>query len=245
MYACIQAYNNNLINDKEIIKMPIELESPRLIKNIVYSELKVRIIQGKYKPGERLIEQKLSNYFQISRTPLREAIQKLETEGLVTKVKSGGVQVSRLSEEEIREIYDVRIIIEKRVVEYACNKSSEKHLNDLKKVIDQERKRMEEKQHNILNALDQSDKFHLTLFKIYGNKKLFKIYEESKSNTQRYAYLALKSEKRYKNSCLEHIKLFNLIKEKKTKEAMKFIEEHILNAKKATIKQLKKRKYLI
>ncbi len=225
--------------------MGIELDEPRLIKDIVYSELKRRIIQGELDPGKRLIEEKLSEYFQISRTPLREAIQMLESEGLVTKVRSGGVKVSNLSEEEIKEIYDVRITLERRLIEYICTHIEDVPLNQLEEIVEQEKKRIKKQQHNILNALEQSDKFHEFLFKIYGNKYFLHIYEEFKAKTQRYAYLALSMNNRYKDSSLEHLKIFKLIKEQKTNEAVTAIEQHILHAQEATIEQLRKIKGII
>jgi DNA-binding GntR family transcriptional regulator len=76
-----------------------------------YEAIKEAIIQGKFEPGMRLAEENLAQAFGISRTPIREAIQRLEMDGLVTPLKRG-VAVSSFSKQDIRQIYDLRALLE-------------------------------------------------------------------------------------------------------------------------------------
>lgn len=77
----------------------------------IYEKIKDAIIHGVYKPGERLTEENLANELQISRTPIREAIKRLENEGLITPLKRG-IMVKKFTKEDIRQIYDLRALLE-------------------------------------------------------------------------------------------------------------------------------------
>ncbi|WP_082234430.1 GntR family transcriptional regulator [Halobacillus massiliensis] len=76
-----------------------------------YNFIKDGIIQGKYQPGMRLTEEKLAHELQISRTPIREAIKQLTTEGLIVPLKRG-ISVRNFTKEDIRQIYDLRTLLE-------------------------------------------------------------------------------------------------------------------------------------
>lgn len=76
-----------------------------------YTFIKNAIIQGKYEPGTRLAEESLAKELNVSRTPIREAIKQLEAEGLVTPLKRG-VSVKTFTQEDIRQIYDLRTLLE-------------------------------------------------------------------------------------------------------------------------------------
>ena len=98
------------------------IEKNKSMREKVYDTLKQMIIDGVIKPGERIIETEYSNKFQISRTPIREAIRMLELEGLVESQTTGGVIVKTLTREEISEIYKIRIALESLIIEEIIKK---------------------------------------------------------------------------------------------------------------------------
>ena len=97
-----------------------------------YSHIKDAIITGKYEPGERLTEESLANALNISRTPIREAIKQLESDGLVTPLKRG-VIVRRFTKEDVRQIYDLRALLESYAASQAAYYRSE---YDIEQMVD-------------------------------------------------------------------------------------------------------------
>ena len=84
----------------------------RLLREHVYVSIKNAIIGGDFEPGKRLIEEKLAEDMKTSRTPVREAIQKLEKEGLIYRLPRGGFAVKGVTEEEVDEVFGLRGILE-------------------------------------------------------------------------------------------------------------------------------------
>ena len=84
----------------------------RLLREQVYSGIKNAIISGEFEPGKRLIEERLAEDMKTSRTPVREAIQKLEKEGLIQRLPRGGFAVKGVSEEEVEDVFGLREVLE-------------------------------------------------------------------------------------------------------------------------------------
>jgi DNA-binding GntR family transcriptional regulator len=102
-----------------------------------YRELKSAVVNGWFKADERLVETKLAGIMGISRTPLREAIHKLEREGLVYKLPTGGHAVNSTSEEDIRETRGVAGILLGYAAYLATSKATENDLNLLRRIVRQ------------------------------------------------------------------------------------------------------------
>ena len=83
-----------------------------LLREQVYAGIKNAIISGEFEPGRRLIEERLAEDMKTSRTPVREAIQKLEKEGLIHRLPRGGFAVKGVSEEEVEEVFGLRAVLE-------------------------------------------------------------------------------------------------------------------------------------
>ena len=90
------------------------------LREVVYMTLRKAILKGEFKPGERLMEITLANRLGVSRTPIREAIRKLELEGLVTIIPRSGAQVAQISEKELKDVLEVRRSLDSLCSELAC-----------------------------------------------------------------------------------------------------------------------------
>lgn len=216
---------------------------PKLIKDIVYETLKKAIINGQLKPGQRLVEAKLSKEFNISRSPLREALMKLKFDGLVTKDRNGRVSVSILTEKEAREIYKIRSLIEAKIIEEVTLnwegddlKKLEQLISKIEEIINKGERLTEEE---IEDLKDLNISFHIELLKVYGNGTYQEIFERFQDRINRYSYQTIKSPNRYIEASKEHILLFRLIKDREDKKAKRAIIKHINTAKKMLLQQLK------
>lgn len=134
------------------------------VREKVYEYLKSTILSGRFNPGERLTEEHLARGIGVSRTPVREALHKLESEGLIKPLNTRGFIVSRDSEEEVEELFEIRAILEGYALRIISEKISDQAMEELKGFVEKaeealRRKRIEEvfkwntKFHDMLHGL--------------------------------------------------------------------------------------------
>ncbi len=110
----------------------------KLLREHVYTGVKSAIIGGDFQPGKRLIEEKLAADMATSRTPVREAIQKLEKEGLIFRLPRGGFAVKQVTEEELEEILGLRSVLEGYAAFLATSRITDTELKQLDEIIAKE-----------------------------------------------------------------------------------------------------------
>ena len=101
------------------------------LREVVFNTLRKAILTGQLKPGDRLMEVHLANKLGVSRTPIREAIHKLEQEGLVTMVPRRGAEVAKITERSLQDVLEVRRALDVLSVELACERISEEEFDQL------------------------------------------------------------------------------------------------------------------
>lgn len=101
------------------------------LRDVVFNTLRQAILKGELEPGERLMEIQLAERLGVSRTPIREAIRKLELEGLVLMIPRKGAEVAEISEKSLREVLEVRRSLEELAIELACQRITPEELTDL------------------------------------------------------------------------------------------------------------------
>ena len=102
------------------------------LRDVVFNTLRQAIITGEFAPGERLMEISLANWLGVSRTPVREAIRKLELEGLVIMIPRKGAQVAKITEKNLRDVIEIRSALEEFAASLACERIEEKEETELK-----------------------------------------------------------------------------------------------------------------
>ena len=102
------------------------------LRDVVFNTLRQAILRGELKPGERLLEIHLANKLGVSRTPIREAIRKLELENLVIMVPRKGAVVAEITEKSLRDVLEVRRALEALAVQLACEKILDSEIEELK-----------------------------------------------------------------------------------------------------------------
>ena len=104
------------------------------LRDVVFNTLRQAILKGELAPGERLMEIQLAEKLGVSRTPIREAIRKLELEGLVLMIPRKGAEVAKISERSLRDVLEVRRSLEELAIELACQRMSEEDMDELERV---------------------------------------------------------------------------------------------------------------
>ena len=102
------------------------------LRDVVFNTLRQAILRGELKPGERLMEIQLANKLGVSRTPIREAIRKLELEGLVLMIPRRGAEVAEITEKSLRDVLEVRGALEELAVKLACQKITDAQIAELR-----------------------------------------------------------------------------------------------------------------
>lgn len=169
---------------------------PKSISDQIYDVLKERILLGKIAQGERMIESTIAEELQTSRTPVREAFQRLVQDGLVERVLQGGVRVPVISPQMIREVYGIRAVLEVYAIELACDNSDSETIEELREMATQAREILSSP---IANQPDGwmelwriNTSFHETICRAAGSDYLVKILSQLKDLVMRFRFLSLR-----------------------------------------------------
>lgn len=191
----------------------------------VYDTLKQMIIDGVIKPGERIIETEYSNKFQISRTPIREAIRMLELEGLVESQTTGGVIVKTLTREEISEIYKIRIALESLIIEEIIKKINNQDIKKLEKVLKNTKKAFEVK--DIEKVFSLFTEFNQILYDIASLPKVTGMINNINLYLKRFRKLSIDNPSRKEEAFEDHVQILEAIKNKELSTAISINRMHL------------------
>ena len=168
------------------------------------------ILKGELAPGERLMEIQLAEKLGVSRTPIREAIRKLELEGLVLMIPRKGAEVAKISEKSLRDVLEVRRSLEELAIELACQRMSEDDMAELERM-----------QGNFKSAIDrgeamsiaQSDEqYHDVIYQGTRNDKLVQMLGNLREQMYRYRLEYIKDEDKRQVLLVEHEHILNALK---------------------------------
>jgi len=197
-------------------------------KAIVYENLKKRIITHYLKPGDPLNENVLSKELKTSKTPVREAIQQLEKEGFVENVPGKGSFVSRISFQDIRELFEIRELLECEVIKRAALKSAPDKVESIKKKFEMESN--EDK--NAKDHFKAGDRIHTFVFESFGNKRLLEYYKRLQEHIirMRLNFFSELHQERSEQSFREHLDIMDALIAQDPLRAEKAMRDHLRNS---------------
>lgn len=202
----------------------------------VFEHLREAIIRGEMAPGDRLVESRLAGALDISRTPVREAIHKLEREGLLEKLPRGGFAVVNLTREDIEETFGIRCVLESYAARLAAANCREEELLPL-----------EEKIREFQQCLDQglledlpgiNTQFHGLFYALSKSPRLIKMINDLKDKIHRFRKILLKTEKWAETSNRDHRKMLEAIRRRDTEQVERVVKEHILRGERMVLRAL-------
>ncbi|MEU8419491.1 GntR family transcriptional regulator [Micromonospora sp. NPDC048835] len=179
------------MNDGVASTVDGELESVSLV-DLAVSRLTREILSGKSNPGERLVEEQLTRRLGISRAPLREALRLLAQQGLVEHVPRRGVRVATLSDRDVRELYELRDVLERFSVRAGIPVGRESDLAGLRGTLDGMREAAQAG--NRLAVAESHRLFHVELVALAGNRQLSAVYGSILVKLQLYMAVNLRRE---------------------------------------------------
>ena len=197
------------------------------LRDVVFNTLRNAILTGELSPGERLMEIKLADKLGVSRTPIREAIRKLELEGLVVNTPRKGAEVANISAEDLRDVLEVRRSLEVLAIRLACDKMTEETLELLHENIDAFKHSIDAKATSDIASVDVS--FHDIIYKSTGNNRLIQILNNISEQMYSYRFEYIKNKEAWNRLVEEHMNIYEAIKNRDKELAVKSILLHIDN----------------
>jgi DNA-binding GntR family transcriptional regulator len=206
------------------------LSRPAPVENLtlwqrVYDHLRGEILAGRLEPGAELAEVALAEQLGVSRGPIREAIGRLASEGLVTVRPRRGAVVRSLSKEEFLELYQVREALEMMAVRLAVPRLGAEDIEALEEVIAAMASHAE--RGDVAEFFEANSAFHVRLFEASGNAKLYELYHQLLAQLGRYRIRSLSLRGNLQRSVAEHAAILRAAKRGDADRASHLMSEHI------------------
>ena len=212
----------------------------RPIREIAYEVLKKAIITGEIPAGERIVETDYADRLHISRTPLREALRKLERDGLVEYVMRRGVIVHAFTTEDVEQIYTIRNCLELLTLPDIIEKATPEDIAHLQEML---AKMDELNEKNDVEALSPVARdFHTAITAISGKNRILRVIEGQDEYIRRFSAMAIKQEDRRNEANEEHHRLVDLIEQKDLPAFEALMKQHIERSKECCLAALAARK---
>ena len=197
------------------------------LRDVVFNTLRQAILKGELKPGERLMEIQLANKLGVSRTPIREAIRKLELEGLVLMIPRKGAEVAEITEKSLRDVLEVRKALEELAVKLACDRMTKQQMIQLKEAAKEFEQTL--KTNDVTKFAEADVKFHDVIFMATDNQRLIQLLNNFREQMYRFRVEYLKKECFHPILIAEHEDIINRIEKRQKEEAAEVVCRHIDN----------------
>ena len=208
------------------------------LRDVVFQTLRNAILKGELKPGERLMEIQLAGKLGVSRTPVREALRKLELEGLVIMIPRRGAIVADITIQDLNDVLEVREALEELAVRKACDCATDEQMKALKQASGDFKKCAESD--DLLGCVEADMQFHEIIYAATNNRRLQQMLLNLREQMYRYRMEYMKDKRMYKQLVEEHDAIRKAIKKKDREKAGAAMRIHIRNQQEAIKKNLVK-----
>ena len=193
----------------------------------VFERLETDILTGKYAKGDIVTEGMLSDDLQVSRTPIREALSRLEQEHLV-KTTNKGVEILSITLEDALIIYSFREKIEGLAAKACAKNITDEQIEELREIVELQDFYAQKADTEKVKTYDSM--FHKKIYEFAGSPVYYDILSPIHNKIQKFRKAVLSSKSNAKNSCEEHKKLFEAIAARDEELAQQLMDEHVLDA---------------
>lgn len=207
------------------------------LRDVVFKTLRQGILTGELKPGERLMEIHLANRLGVSRTPIREAIRKLELEGLVIMIPRRGAEVAQITEKNLQDVLEVRRELDAFAAKLACQRMNEEQRAELKEAEEAFETAVETKDATVIARADVA--FHDIILKSAGNERLSQLVNNLAEQVYRYRFEYVKDKTSHSRLIEEHRNICNSIIKGDKEAAAMAVGIHVDNQEKSIKEQLR------
>ena len=201
------------------------INSYKPLREIVFEHLRNAILNGDLEPGQRLMELHLAEQLGVSRTPIREAIRKLELEGLVSMIPRKGAYVGEVSIKDILDVLEVRMSLEGLAAALSAERMHKDQLEQLGEVLKEFEMHKDGSDKETMAVLDR--KFHELIINGSNNNKLIQLIQGIHEQFQRFRIIYFNEYTQYEELVQHHREIYNAIADRDSKSAQIASENHI------------------
>lgn len=206
------------------------------LRDVVFNTLRQAILTGEMKPGERLMEIHLANKLGVSRTPIREAIRKLELEGLVIMIPRRGAEVAQITWKNLKDVLEVRRALDVLAIELACERMTQDEIVSLYQACEKFKEATKTQDARIIAEADVA--LHDIIVASSRNDRLVQLVNNLAEQMYRYRFEYIKDASQHERLVQEHNDMYQSILRKDKESAALAVKKHIDNQEQAIIKQL-------
>lgn len=207
------------------------------LRDVVFNTLRHAILKGELEPGERLMEISLAQRLGVSRTPIREAIRKLELEGLVVMVPRKGAEVADITEKDLRDVLEVRTALEELSIELAMRNMTPEDYEALKAAND-EFERLS-KEDDLIKIAEADVAFHEIIYIATDNKRLIQMINNLREQMYRYRLEYIKDKSAHAHLIDEHTRIISAMENGDLNAARAAIKLHVENQEENILRSIK------
>lgn len=203
----------------------LNLDNYKPLRDVVFENLRNAILDGNLKAGQRLMEVQLAEQLGVSRTPIREAIRKLELEGLVVMLPRKGAYVANMSFKDLIDVLEIRASLEGLAAYLAAERRNDEDIITLERVVNEFEESI--KNTDVEEVLKKDVEFHENIFLMANNKKLYQLITSLWEQVHRFRVMYVSNYEASLSLVEEHRRILQAIKEGNCEDAQKYATEHI------------------
>lgn len=218
--------------------VPVKLDSYKPLREIVFESLREAIISGVLEPGERLMEIQLADEMGVSRTPVREAIRKLELEGFVVMIPRKGAYVAGVTDKDVADVFEIRAALEGLAAGLAAERITDEEIEQMERMI----LYRTGEEVNFDKIVEADTDFHALVYKASRNERLIQILANLREQIQRFRATSLAYPGRLKDAVEEHQGIIEALANHNVEEAQNLAMVHIVTAENVMFEALRRPK---
>lgn len=207
---------------------PIKLDDYKPLRELVFEAIREAVISGRLKPGERLMEIQLADQLGVSRTPVREAIRKLELEGFVVMIARKGAYVADISLKEIVDVFEIRGALEGLAAELAAERATDERIEEMERFLVELGEMIDAR--DLEGIVEKDTRFHETLYSSSRNERLSQILSLLREQIQRFRTRTMTHPARMRIALEEHRRIVEAVAARDVKLARRLAQEHVESA---------------
>ena len=197
------------------------------LRDVVFQTLRTAILKGDLKPGERLMELQLASKLGVSRTPIREAIRKLEQEGLARTIPRKGAEVAGMTEKDMEDVLQIRCVLEELAARLSCQNITDEEMRELKiaMVAFEEKTR----EGNVVELAKADVTFHDIIYRAADNPKLLVLLNNLREQMYRYRTEYMKDDRIHPVLIREHKEMVKALESRDQELVAREVRQHLKN----------------
>ena len=231
-------YIQNFLKEVSVEKISegAKVVQSKSLREMVYQSLRKTILHGKLKAGQRLIEETLAHQIGISRTPVREAFQKLERDELATRLPQGGYAVREFTKEDVEEIFGIRSALESYAAYLTTLHITPEKIAALENKIEESERAL--KKGDDEKVVQLHTEFHDLLYKSCKSKKLIGMINNFRDYFYRYQSALLRTEGGFRYANEGHRRILQAMKKKNPRLVERLVKQYLVRGKEIILKEM-------